>query len=114
MAEKTLFQKIEAREIPADMVFEDELCFAFRDIDPQAPTHILIVPRKPVATLNDLTPADEQLVGHLFIVARTLAAREGLDGGYRTVFNCGDDGGQAVYHLHLHLLGGRKMTWPPG
>ena len=114
MAEKTLFQKIEAGEIPADMVFEDELCFAFRDIDPQAPTHILIVPRKPVATLNDLTPADEQLVGHLFTVARTLAAREGLDGGYRTVFNCGDDGGQAVYHLHLHLLGGRKMTWPPG
>ena len=114
MAEKTLFQKIEDREIPSDIVFEDELCFAFRDISPQAPTHILIVPRKPIPTLNDLVVEDEGLIGHLFTVARQLAAREGLDKGYRTVFNCGDEGGQAVYHLHLHLLGGRKMAWPPG
>lgn len=114
MAEKTLFQKIESGDIPADIIFEDDRCFAFRDIAPQAPTHILIVPRKPVPTLNDLTAEDEQLVGHLFIIAKQLAEKEGLVNGYRTVFNCGDEGGQAVYHLHLHLLGGRKMTWPPG
>jgi histidine triad (HIT) family protein len=114
MAEKTLFQKIADGEIPADLVYEDDRCFAFRDINPKAPTHILIVPRKPIPTLNDLTEADEPLVGHLFTVAREVAAREGLDEGYRTVFNCGDHGQQSVYHLHLHLLGGRQMSWPPG
>jgi histidine triad (HIT) family protein len=114
MAEKTLFQKIADGEIPADLVYEDDRCFAFRDINPKAPTHILIVPRKLIPTLNDLTEADEPLVGHLFTVAREVAAREGLDAGYRTVFNCGDHGQQSVYHLHLHLLGGRQMSWPPG
>ena len=114
MAEKTLFQKIADKEIPADIVYEDEQCIAFRDINPQASTHILIVPRKPIPTLNDLTPADEKTVGHLFLVAKDIAAKEGLSNGYRTVFNCGEDGGQTVYHIHLHLLGGRPLAWPPG
>ncbi|GAB5520209.1 MAG: histidine triad nucleotide-binding protein [Rhodothermales bacterium] len=110
----TLFEKIAAREIPADIVHEDDQCLAFRDINPVASTHILIVPRKPIPTLNDLTPDDEPLMGHLFLVAQQLAAQEGLNNGYRTVINCGDEGGQSVYHIHLHLIGGRKMTWPPG
>lgn len=114
MAEKTLFQKIANREIPADIVYEDDLCVAFRDINPVAPTHILIVPRKPIATLNDLTPEDEPLVGRLFTVAKQVAQEESLAKGYRTVFNCGADGGQEIYHIHLHLVGGRKMSWPPG
>jgi histidine triad (HIT) family protein len=114
MPEKTLFEKIADREIPATLVYEDELCFAFRDINPQAPTHILIVPRKPIPSLDDLINDDKELVGHLFITAKKLAADEGLSKGYRTVFNCGQHGQQTVPHLHLHLLGGRKMTWPPG
>jgi histidine triad (HIT) family protein len=114
MEEKTLFQKIGDREIPATMVYEDEACFAFRDINPQAPTHILIVPRKPIPGLDDIGEEDRQLLGHLFLVARDLATQEGLSHGYRTVFNCGRHGQQSVPHLHLHLLGGRQMTWPPG
>ncbi len=114
MAEKTIFQKIADREIPASLIHEDEHCIAFHDINPKAPTHVLIVPRKLIPTLNDLTPDDTALVGHLFLVAKELAAKMGLTGGYRTVFNCGEDGGQSVYHIHLHLLGGRKMGWPPG
>ncbi|MBX2818207.1 MAG: histidine triad nucleotide-binding protein [Rhodothermaceae bacterium] len=114
MAEKTLFQKIADKEIPADIVYEDDQCIAFRDINPQASTHILIVPRKPIPTLNDLTPEDKTTVGHLFLVAKDIAAQEGLSNGYRTVFNCGEDGGQTVYHIHLHLLGGRPLAWPPG
>ncbi|MFK7846310.1 MAG: histidine triad nucleotide-binding protein [Rhodothermales bacterium] len=114
MAEKTLFEKIADREIPADLVFEDDLCIAFRDINPQAPTHILIVPRKPIPTLDDLTEEDEQLVGHLFLTASKIAQKEGLTNGYRTVFNCGEEAGQTVFHIHLHLLGGRSLAWPPG
>ena len=114
MSDKTLFQRIADREIPADIVYEDDQCLAFRDINPQAPTHILVVPLKPIPTLNDLTPEDERLVGHLFVVAQKLAKQEGLTKGYRTVFNCGDDAGQTVYHIHLHLLGGRSLAWPPG
>src|SRR5690606_21474500 len=114
MAEKTLFQKIADREIPATIVYEDALCVAFRDIDPKAPTHILVVPRKPIPSLNDLTEDDEQLVGHLHVVAAQLAKKEGLSSGYRTVFNCGPDAGQSVDHIHLHLLGGRHLAWPPG
>ena len=114
MAEKTLFQKIADREIPADLVFEDDRCIAFRDINPQAPTHILIVPRKPIPTLDDLAEEDEALVGHLFLVAKQIAKQEGLDNGYRTVFNCGEEAGQTVFHIHLHLLGGRTLSWPPG
>lgn len=114
MAEKTLFQRIADREIPANLVFEDERCFAFRDINPQAPTHILIVPRKVIPTLDDLQEEDAALVGHLLVVARQLAEQEGLRNGYRTVFNCGPDAGQSVFHIHLHLLGGRPLSWPPG
>lgn len=115
MAEdKTLFQKIMDGEMDADIVYEDDQCVAFRDINPQAPTHILIVPRKPIPTVDDIAPEDEPLVGHLFTVASEIAEEEGLDNGYRTVFNCGDDGQQTVYHLHLHLLGGRQFSWPPG
>lgn len=112
--ERTLFEKIADGDIPSEMVYEDDACFAIRDINPQAPTHILIVPRKPIRSLDDLTEDDEGLVGHLVTVARSLAADEGLDDGYRTVFNCGPAAGQSVDHIHLHLLGGRTMTWPPG
>ncbi len=114
MAQKSLFEKIADREIPADIVFEDEHCLALRDINPQAPTHLLIVPRRRIPSLEALVEADAGLIGHLFVVASTLAAREGLARGYRTVFNCGPDGGQSVDHLHLHLLGGRALGWPPG
>ena len=114
MSEKTLFQRIADREIPADIVFEDDLCIAFRDIAPKAPTHILIVPRKPIPTLDDLEEEDEQLIGHLFLVAKQVAQTEGLSNGYRTIFNCGREGGQEVHHLHLHVMGGRQMLWPPG
>lgn len=114
MSEKTLFQKIADKEIPADLVHEDEFCIAFRDINPQAPTHILVVPRKPIPTLDDLEEEDAGLVGHLFLVAQQLARQEGLTEGYRTVFNCGEQAGQTVFHIHLHVLGGRQMNWPPG
>lgn len=114
MPEKTLFQKIMDRELPGDLVHEDELCVAFRDINPQAPVHLLVVPRKPVPTLDDLAEEDEPLAGHLFTVARKVAADAGLTDGYRVVVNCGPDAHQTVYHLHLHVLGGRKLGWPPG
>ena len=114
MAEKTLFQKIIDREIPSDIVYEDEQCVAFRDVNPVAPTHILVVPRKPIPTLDDLTEDDAPLVGHLFLIAKQIAADEGLEDGYRTVFNCGKNAQQSVFHLHLHLLGGRSFSWPPG
>lgn len=110
----TLFEKIIAREIPAELLHEDDLCVAFRDINPVAPVHVLIVPRKPIPSLDDLEPGDAERVGHLFLVAKLLAASEGLENGYRTVVNCGEDGGQSVPHLHVHLLGGRALTWPPG
>lgn len=112
--ERTLFEKIADGDVPADLVYEDDQCIAIRDINPQAPTHILIVPRKPIPSLNDLRDEDEGLVGHLFTVARELAANEELSEGYRTVFNCGPAAGQSVDHIHLHLLGGRDLTWPPG
>lgn len=114
MSEKTLFERIADGDIPGDFVHEDDRCFAIRDINPQAPVHLLVIPRKPIPTLDDLEDGDAGLIGHLFIVARDLARSEGLDDGYRTVFNCGDRGGQEVPHLHLHVLGGRQMKWPPG
>jgi histidine triad (HIT) family protein len=114
MPEKTLFQKIADREIPATLIYEDDRCVAFRDIHPQAPTHILIVPRQPIPSLDYLTAADGPLVGHLLVVAKQVALQEGLSNGYRMVVNCGADGQQTVPHLHLHLLGGRPMHWPPG
>lgn len=110
----TIFRRIIDREIPADIIYEDDLALAFRDIKPQAPVHILVIPKVDIATLDDVAPEHEPLVGHLFTVARLVAAQVGLDNGYRIVINCKADGGQEVPHLHLHLLGGRKLTWPPG
>jgi histidine triad (HIT) family protein len=110
----SIFSKIIDREIPAEIVFEDDLCLAFRDVNPKAPTHILVIPKKEIVSLADLTDEDEQIVGRCLMVVSKVAAQEQLSGGYRLVANCGDDGGQEVPHLHFHLLGGRKMTWPPG
>ena len=109
-----LFCKIVAGSIPAKRVFEDDLCLAFADINPQAPVHLLIVPRKHLQSLAETTPEDEGLIGHLHIVATELARERGLINGYRTVINTGTDGGQTVAHLHVHLLGGRVLGWPPG
>ncbi len=110
-----LFEKIIRREIPADIVFENDDVLAFRDIDPQAPVHVLVIPKRRIATINDLEPGDAELIGRMVLAGREIAAQEGLsDNGYRLVFNCNRDGGQSVYHIHLHLLGGRRMTWPPG
>ena len=112
---KTLFEKIIAREIPAPIVYEDELVVAFRDIDPQAPTHVLIVPRKPVPRLAAALPEDHALLGHMLLKAAAVARQLGLEpGGYRLVINNGPNGGESVPHLHVHILGGRQMTWPPG
>lgn len=112
---KTLFEKIVAREIPAQIVFEDELVLAFRDIHPQAPVHILIVPKKPVPRIAEAAPADHKLLGHLLLKAAEVAEKSGLKtGGYRLVINNGADGGETVPHLHVHILGGRKLAWPPG
>lgn len=111
----TIFSKIIAREIPADIVHEDDLCLAFRDVHPQAPVHILVIPKKEIARVAASTSADEPLLGHLIYVAQTVAKKEGLhDTGFRLVINNGRDGGETVAHLHVHLLGGRPMDWPPG
>ncbi len=110
----TIFSDIAEGKLPADIVHEDHLAVAFRDINPQAPTHILVIPREPVARLSDTVPEQELLLGHLLLVAKEIAEKEGLGSGYRVVINNGADGGQEVEHLHLHVLGGRKMTWPPG
>lgn len=113
MAEACLFCRIIRREIPANIVAENEHCVAFRDINPQAPTHVVIVPRVHVASLNDAT--DPAMIGELALMARALARSEGIaERGYRTVFNTNSDAGQTVFHLHLHLIGGRPMGWPPG
>lgn len=110
-----LFCRVISREIPAALIHEDADLVAFRDINPQAPLHALIVPRRHIATLNDLQPGDDGLVGSMFRVAATLAKQHGFDErGYRTVFNCNRDAGQSVFHIHLHVLGGRTLTWPPG
>lgn len=110
-----LFCKIVDGEIPADIVFETDDVIAFRDINPQAPTHVLVIPRKHIETINDIAPEDEALVGRLFSAAKAIAANEGLaEDGYRVVMNCGRAAGQTVFHIHLHLLGGRNLGWPPG
>lgn len=114
MSSKTIFARIIDREVPADILYEDDLCLAFRDVAPQAPTHVLVVPKKPVASLADLADEDAALAGHLVLVLRKLARELGLSGGYRIVANCGPDGGQSVDHLHFHVLGGRQLGWPPG
>ena len=111
----TLFGKIIRREIPADIVYEDDDVLAFRDINPQAPTHILVIPKRHFATLNELRDEDVELAGRLLLTARRIAEEEGLaEPGYRTVMNTNADAGQTVFHVHLHLLGGRRMQWPPG
>jgi len=110
----TIFQKIIDREIPAEIVFEDDQCLAFRDVSPQAPTHVLVIPKKPIQSIDQLVNEDAALLAHLWLVIRNLASELQLAGGYRVVVNCGSDGGQTVDHLHFHLLGGRAMTWPPG
>jgi len=111
---ETIFQKIIDREIPADIVYEDDQCLAFRDVSPQAPTHVLVIPKKPIPSVDDLAEEDAPLLGHLWIVIRNLATEFKLGDGYRVVVNCGQDGGQSVDHLHYHLLGGRALSWPPG
>jgi histidine triad (HIT) family protein len=115
MPEDTIFGKIARGEVAADLVYEDEHVVAFRDLHPQAPTHVLVIPRKPIPTLNDATAADAELIGRLFLAAAQVAAEAGLaEDGYRTVINCNAHGGQTVFHLHVHLLGGRPLQWPPG
>lgn len=110
----TIFGKVIRREIPADIIYEDNLCLAFRDINPQAPVHVLVIPKQPIAKLSDAESQDHALMGHLLLTVKRVADQLGLSNGYRVVINTGSDGGQTVYHLHLHLLGGRQMTWPPG
>ena len=110
-----IFCKIAKGELPADIVYEDDQVVAFRDIVAQAPSHILIIPRKHISTLNDLNVGDTELMGHLTLSAQTVAQKLGLaENGYRLVMNCNDDGGQTVFHIHMHLLGGRRLQWPPG
>lgn len=110
MAEETIFSKIIRGEIPANIVFQDDTVTAFRDISPQAPTHILIIPNKLIPTVNDVTAEDEQVLGHLFIVAAKIAQQEGIaEDGYRLVMNCNKHGGQEVFHIHMHLLGGKPL-----
>ena len=112
---KTLFEKIAAREIPARIVYEDALVIAFHDINPQAPVHVLIVPKKSIPRISEATSEDHKVLGHLLLKAAEVAGSLGLkNGGYRLVFNNGPDAGEAVPHLHCHILGGRKMNWPPG
>ena len=112
---KTIFERICAKEIPAAIVYEDEHIVAFRDLKPAAPTHVLIIPRKPIPTLEDATPADHAVLGHLLLKVSQIAAQLGLTaGGYRLVLNNGRDAGQEVPHLHFHLLAGRRLAWPPG
>lgn len=114
MSEDTIFGKIIRKEIPADIVYEDELCLAFRDITPQAPTHILVIPKKPIAKLTEAETEDKELLGHMLLTVKKVAQKEGLSNGYRVVINTDQDGGQTVFHLHMHLLGGRSLSWPPG
>ena len=114
MLTDNIFLKIINKRVPAKIAHEDDLCLAFHDVNAQAPVHVLIIPKKVIATLDDLTDADKELIGHLHLVAVRLAKQFGLAEGYRLVINCKGHGGQTVPHLHMHLLGGRQMTWPPG
>jgi len=111
---ETIFSKIIDRSIPADIIYEDDLCLAFRDINPQAPIHVLVIPKKVLPKLSEATSQDHALLGHLLLTVKRVADQLGLEEGYRVVINNGEQGGQAVYHLHLHLLAGRFMQWPPG
>jgi histidine triad (HIT) family protein len=112
---KTIFQKIIDREIPARIAYEDELCLAFHDVNPQAPVHVLVIPKKPIPRLGEASPADQALLGHLLLTAAAVAKKLGVaESGYRLVINHGRDGGESVPHLHVHLLGQRPLAWPPG
>ena len=113
MAE-TIFQKIIDKQIPAEIVYEDDLCLAFKDINPQAPVHLIVIPKKPIESVDDVAEQDEAIVGHLFFAMSQIARQEGLDRGYRVVTNNGRDAGQEVMHLHFHMLAGRGFSWPPG
>lgn len=114
MAEPTLFEKILAGDIPAKIAYQDDLAFVIHDISPQAPVHVLVIPKKPVARLDEANEEDTQLLGHLLLVAKKMAAELKLEDGYRVIINNGPDGGESVPHMHVHVLGGRKLTWPPG
>ena len=114
MMQDNIFQKIIEKKIPAAIVHEDDRCIAFRDVNPQAPVHVLIIPRKIIPTHADITAEDRDLMGHLHLVAVRLAHELGLEDGYRLVINCKERAGQTVPHLHMHLLGGRNFSWPPG
>ena len=111
----TIFSKIINKEIHADILFENDKILAFRDTSPQAPVHFLVIPKKEIRTINDINEEDKSLIGELFIVAKEIAKKEGIsEKGYRTIFNCNEYGGQTIYHIHLHVLGGRRLEWPPG
>ncbi|OUU26067.1 MAG: histidine triad nucleotide-binding protein [Verrucomicrobia bacterium TMED44] len=110
----TIFQKIINREIPAEIFYEDEVCISVKDIQPQAPFHALLIPKKLIARLAEADETDQQTLGHLLVTAKKIARDQKLDEGFRVVINNGPDGGESVPHLHVHLLGGRKLTWPPG
>ncbi|CAE1307975.1 14 kDa zinc-binding protein,Uncharacterized HIT-like protein Synpcc7942_1390,Purine nucleoside phosphoramidase,Histidine triad nucleotide-binding protein 2, mitochondrial,Uncharacterized HIT-like protein slr1234,Adenylylsulfatase HINT1,Uncharacterized HIT-like protein aq_141,Histidine triad nucleotide-binding protein 1 [Acanthosepion pharaonis] len=112
--QQTIFSKILDKSIPADILYEDRQCIAFKDVQPQAPVHFLVIPRKPISCLSDADDEDQMLLGHLLLVAKKVAAQLNLGDGFRVVINNGKNGAQSVYHLHLHVLGGRQMTWPPG
>ncbi|MBI3836924.1 MAG: histidine triad nucleotide-binding protein [Planctomycetia bacterium] len=114
MAQKTVFKRIIDGDIPARIIYQDDLCLAFHDVAPQAPTHVIVIPKREIPSLDEVSDDDAALVGHLVVVVRKLAGQLQLDGGYRVVVNCGPDAGQSVDHLHFHLLGGRPMSWPPG
>jgi len=114
MGDKTIFERIIDKEIPADIVYEDDRCLAFHDVAPKAPVHVLVIPKRVISSLDGFKEDDKELAGHLLLVAKQVAAELGLSGGYRVVINCGADGGQTVDHLHLHVMGGRGMGWPPG
>lgn len=115
MSSDCLFCKILAGEIPADLVYESETAVAFRDINPKAPTHVLVIPRKHISTINDIEPDDQEIIGSLYLAAKEIAAQAGIaDDGYRAVMNCNEDAGQSVFHIHLHVMGGRVLAWPPG
>ena len=114
MNEKNIFQRIIAKEVPAKIIYEDEFCLAFHDVNPQAPTHLLVIPKRDIKSLDDVGVDDQMVLGHVLLVVRKLAEQLGLSGGYRLVANCGPDAGQSVDHLHFHLLGGRALKWPQG
>tara|TARA_B100000700_G_C14857847_1_gene767150 strand:- start:496 stop:837 length:342 start_codon:yes stop_codon:yes gene_type:complete len=113
MKEETIFSRILKGEIPCDEIYSDELCLAFKDIQPQAPTHIIVIPRKSIPSLKEIEDDDKNLLGHLLLVTSKIAKKEGLE-NWRTIINTGESAGQTVFHLHLHIIGGRKLSWPPG